>query len=185
MDEAPAPSESPPTTAGELLELVDGIILAVEGARAVPLSGNVLLDREELLASLQGLRNELPEELRAARWMVREREAFIARTNEQARDTLERARKRAAELVSETSIMAEAVEEANVLVRRAEGEARRIRLEAEDMAESRLERLEQLFGNLLQEVREARGELHRARQLQEEEATTPPPPEGQRAPGPL
>ena len=73
-----------------------------------------------------------PDELRAARWMVREREAFIARTNEKAREIVDRARKEAEELVSESHIVAEAVEEANILVRRAEGEARRLRLETED-----------------------------------------------------
>ncbi|HEX5630573.1 MAG TPA: hypothetical protein VFY15_02865, partial [Acidimicrobiia bacterium] len=71
-----------PTTTGELLELVDELIIAVEGARTVPLSGNVMLDRERLLDMLYRLRDDLPEEMRAARWMVREREAFVARTNE-------------------------------------------------------------------------------------------------------
>ena len=92
-----------------------------------------------------------------------EREAFIARTNEKAKSVMDRAGLRAKELVSESNIIAEAVEEANVLTRRAEGEARRIRLEAEDMAEDRLEQLEVLFTNLLKQVREARHEFHQAR----------------------
>ncbi|MGH8935721.1 MAG: hypothetical protein ACRDXD_05575 [Acidimicrobiia bacterium] len=165
MTDTPSPEVEPdlPATVGELQELVEGIILAVTEARAVPLSGTVMLDREEVLAGLRQLRDQLPEDLRAARWMVREREAFVARTNEQARDILERAKARSQELVSESSIMAEAVEEANHLVRRAEGEARRIRLEAEDQAESDLERLEMLFANLLRQVREARAELHASR----------------------
>ncbi|MDP8958716.1 MAG: hypothetical protein M3N51_05850 [Actinomycetota bacterium] len=149
---------------GDLLDLVDEIVLAVSEARGVPLSGTVMLDREELLSSLRRLREELPEDLRAARWMVRERETFVARTNEQARQILDRAKARAQEMVSESSIMGEAVEEANALVRRAEAEARRIRLEAEDFSESRLERLEQLFGSLVQQIRQARAELHQARQ---------------------
>ncbi len=121
-----------PTTTGELLELVDELIIAVEGARTVPLSGNVMLDRERLLDMLYRLRDDLPEEMRAARWMVREREAFVARTNEKAREMLEKARERSEELVTESYIVKEAVEEANALVRHAEAEATRIRLEAED-----------------------------------------------------
>ncbi len=101
-----------PPTSGELLELVDELIIAVEGARTVPLSGNVMLDRERLLDMLYRLRDELPEEMRAARWMVREREAFVARTNEKAREMLERARQRSDELVSESYIVKEAVDEA-------------------------------------------------------------------------
>jgi cell division septum initiation protein DivIVA len=63
-------------------------------------------------------------------------------------------------MVSESSIVAEAVEEANRLVRNSESEARRIRLEAEDYAEQRLAEAEAILGELLGYVRDARAELH-------------------------
>jgi len=152
-----------PPRLGELQELVDELILAVEGARNVPLSSSVMLDRTQLLDMLYRLRDELPDELRAARWMVREREAFVARTNEKARELLERARQRSEQLVSESYIVKEAVEEANSLVRRAEAEAIRIRLEAEDYSEQAFEQTEAVLSDLLAQVRRARADLHRAR----------------------
>ena len=158
QDEVPVPPRM-----GELLELVDELIIAVEGARMVPLSGNVMLDRDRLLDMLYRLRDDLPEEMRAARWMVREREAFVARTNEKARELLERARQRSDELVSESYIVKEAVDEANALVRQAEGEATRIRLEAEDYSEQAFEQTEGVLSDLLSQVRRFRGELHQAR----------------------
>lgn len=153
----------PPRTALELQDLVDDIITLVGGAKAVPLSGSVLVDREAMLMMLERLKSELPEELRAARWMVRERETFVARTNEKAKDTLDRARSKAEQMVSQSHIVAEAVEEANALVRRAEGESRKIRLEAEDEVESQYERLEMLYAELVDRLRRARNELHQAR----------------------
>ncbi len=152
-----------PTTTGELLELVDELIIAVEGARTVPLSGNVMLDRERLLDMLYRLRDDLPEEMRAARWMVREREAFVDRTNEKAREMLERAKERSEELVSESYIVKEAVDEANALVRHAEAEATRIRLEAEDYSEQAFESTETVLTDLLGQVRRFRTELHQSR----------------------
>lgn len=152
-----------PATSGQLLELVDELIIAVEGARTVPLSGNVMLDRERLLDMLYRLRDDLPEEMRAARWMVRERESFVARTNEKAREMLERARVRSDELVGESYIVKEAVDEANALVRHAEGEATRIRLEAEDYSEQAFESTETVLTDLLGQVRRFRAELHQAR----------------------
>jgi multidrug resistance efflux pump len=152
-----------PATTGELLELVDELIIAVEGARTVPLSGNVMIDRERLLDMLYRLRDDLPEEMRAARWMVREREAFVARTNEKAREMLERARERSDELVSESYIVKEAVDEANALVRHAEADATRIRLEAEDYSEQAFESTETVLSDLLGQVRRFRAELHQAR----------------------
>jgi hypothetical protein len=159
----PETNPETPVQIGELHNIIDEMTVAIQEAKALPLSGAVRVEREEFLAMLEQLRAILPDELRAARWMVREREAFIARTNEKAKAIMDRTGIRAKELVSESNIIAEAVEEANVLTRRAEGEARRIRLEAEDLAEDRLEHLEVLFTNLLKQVREARHEFHQAR----------------------
>jgi hypothetical protein len=95
--------------------------------------------------------------------MVRERETFVARTNEKAKEMLERAREHSEELISESYIVKEAVDEANVLVRHAESEATRIRLEAEDYSEQAFEQTEAVLSDLLSQVRRARGELHQAR----------------------
>jgi hypothetical protein len=154
-------------TVGELQELVDEMVVALREARTVPLSSNVLVDREQFLANLERLRNDLPDEMRAARWMVREREAFIGRTNEKARDVMDKARARAAELVSQSRIMAEAVEEANALIRQAEAEGSRIRLEAEDEIDRWFVRLDTVFTGVINQLRDARAELYEARQIDE------------------
>lgn len=148
---------------GEVQDLVSEMIIAISEAKTIPASGKVIVDREQMLQTLEMLRDRLPEELRAARWMVRERETFVARTNERVRELVQRARQKADEMIAETHIIAEATEEANILVRRAEDQAHRIRLEAEDYAEDRLKRLEVLLSRVLDQVREVRSELHQAR----------------------
>lgn len=164
----PHQSQRPPPIPGRILDLLEELIVDVENARQVPLSNSVMLPRDELLDQLQRIKAALPDELRAARWMVRERETYIARTNEKARQLISKAKARSEELVSESYIVQEAVEEANTLVRNAENEARRIRLEAEDFAERHLGEAETVLAELLRYVREARAELHRS---------LPPPPE--------
>ena len=151
------------TEQADILDIVDDLLVHLHEAKAMPLSNNVLIDREDFLERLERLRAILPDELRAARWMVREREAFIARTNEKARDIIDKARSEADELVSDSNIVAEAVEEANILVRRAEGDARRLRLETEDEIERKLQRLEGLLVEVMSQVHGARQELHQAR----------------------
>ena len=127
----------------DLVQVLESLIAEVEGSRTMPLSNSVVVGKDEFLGQLQDARanlvvtlgrvlEDLPEELRAARWMVRERENYVARTNEKAREVLARAKQRSDELMSESYIVEEAVAEANALVRNAENEARRIRLEAED-----------------------------------------------------
>jgi hypothetical protein len=172
----------PPPIPGHVLDLVeqsqsdakaalDQLIVEVEAAKNVPLSNSVMLPREEFIERMRSIRSSvdrllgeavagLPEELRAARWMVREREAYIARTNEAAREMVTKAKERSGELVSESYIVAEAVEEANTLVRNAEKKAERIRLEAEDAAERSLSEAEAVLGELLRYVHELRAALH-------------------------
>ncbi|MCZ6461242.1 MAG: hypothetical protein O6705_03270, partial [Actinobacteria bacterium] len=160
--EPPEHDQPAPPLPGKVLDMLEQLMIDVENARQVPLSNSVMVSQEEMLDNLSKIQKELPEELRAARWMVREREAYIARTNETARGVFAEAKKRSDELVSESYIVQEAVEEANTLVRNAEGEARRIRLESEDFAERHLAEAEQVLGELLRYVREARAELHQA-----------------------
>lgn len=162
-DEPQRPDVRPRTNVGMLQDLIDDMLAYLEEAKSMPLSTNVLVEKEVFADMLERLRSELPDELRAARWMVREREAFIARTNERAHEIIERAKSESRRLVSESYVLAEAVEEANILVRRAEGEARLLRLEAEDEIERQLEEIEGLMAELLTRTHAAREELHRSR----------------------
>ena len=155
------PSGRPEPT--DILDIVDDLMVHLHEAKTMPLSSNALVDRDAFLSLLETLRASVPDELRAARWMVREREAFISRTNEKAREIMEKARTEADEMVSASNIIAEAVEEANILVRRAEGDARRLRLETEDEIEKKLQRVEGLLDDITAQVKDARNELHQAR----------------------
>ena len=160
-DPVEIPSSQPETA--DILDIVDDLIVHLHEAKMMPLSTNALVDRDVFLTKLETLRASLPDELRAARWMVREREAFIARTNEKAREIIDKARLEADALVEDSSIVKEAVEEANILVRRAEGEARRLRLEAEDDIETKLQKMEHLLVDLTAQIQGSRAELHQAR----------------------
>lgn len=170
------PVDDPLDTAqvGTIETMLEELIAQMHEAKTVPLSQNVLVDKAAFITNLERIRSLLPEELRAARWMIREQTAYVSRTNEKSKEILDRAsqsahavlsdaRTAADEMVSQSSIVSEAVEEANILVRNAEAEGRTVRLQAEDYSEDRLLQLEHLFGNLLRQVRDTRSEFHQAR----------------------
>ncbi len=159
---------------GAIESMLEELIAQLLEAKTMPLSQNVLVNKAAFITNLERILSLLPEEVRAARWMIREQEAFVARANEKSKEIMsqtnqkahaimENARHQADLMVSQSNIVAEAVEEANILVRNAEGEGRRIRLQAEDYSEDRLVQLEHLFGNLVRQVRETRSEFHQAR----------------------
>ena len=158
-----------PSEVGRVEALIEDLVIAVQEAKGT-IGGHIRLDREPLLAVLHQIREHLPDELRVARWMIRERESFIARTNEdaddirqQAHQVLQQARRTAKELVSDHAILSEAVTEANALVRNAEVEASSIRLRAEDRAIEQLGRIDRLFTSALREVRQELAQLKEAR----------------------
>ncbi len=153
------------TTAGPgSLPETDALIHRVAGmigsARALPLSSSVKLDnKEEILELLREAMERLPEELRQARWMLKEREEFLASTQRKAEELVEAARSEAQRMVQRTEIVKEAQTQARRTVETAREEARRMRLEAEDYADQRLAQFEIILERTLKTVAGGRQKL--------------------------
>ena len=73
-----------------LLELRD----LVESARTMPMSASVLVNREEILGLVDEIFAGVPEEVRHARWLLKERDEFLASARREADDIIESARLR-------------------------------------------------------------------------------------------
>ncbi|MGH9150526.1 MAG: hypothetical protein ACRD0F_09340, partial [Acidimicrobiales bacterium] len=71
----------------------------VKNAKSMPLSSSVMVGRDELLELLDAAAGRLPDELRQARWMLKERQEFVAKTRREADELLEAARVRAERMV--------------------------------------------------------------------------------------
>ncbi|MBV9284286.1 MAG: hypothetical protein JO176_06705, partial [Acidimicrobiia bacterium] len=88
-----------------LLRRVNDII---SGAKSMPLSSSVMISRDEVLELLEEAVTRLPDELRQARWLLREREEFLAKVQAEGDDILAAARARAERMVQRTEIVREA-----------------------------------------------------------------------------
>ena len=110
----------------------------IANARPMPLSASVMVNREELLELVDEAIQRLPEELRQARWLLREREEFLAKVEREGEDILDAARQRAERMVQRTEIVREARATARRILDEAEEQARRLRHEAEDYCDQKL-----------------------------------------------
>lgn len=117
-----------------LLELRD----VIDAARPVPLSASSMIAKEEVLALIDEAIGALPEELRAARWLLKEREEYLIRVRHEGDELLEQARNRAEHMVQRTEIVKAAEQRAYQIVDNAEVEARRLRHEVEDFCDQKL-----------------------------------------------
>jgi len=110
----------------------------IASARPVLLSASVMINKDEVLDLLDDAIERLPEELRAARWLLKEREEFLARATTESEDIVDAARTRAERMVQRTEVVKAAELRARKIVEAAEAEARRLRHECEDFCDQKL-----------------------------------------------
>jgi len=110
----------------------------VASARPMPLSASSMINKEDLLGMLDEAIARLPDDLRAARWLLKEREEFLAKVRREGDEILEMARSQAERLVQRTEVVRTAEQRARQLVEMAREETRRMRRETEDYCDQKL-----------------------------------------------
>ena len=118
----------------------------IENARAMPLSASSMVNKEELLDMIDEAMRRLPDDLRNARWLLKEREEFLAKVTREGDEILELARSRAERLVQRTEVVRTAEQTARRLVETAREDSRRMRLETEDYCDQKLKNFESTLG---------------------------------------
>ncbi len=131
----------------------------VQTAKAMPLSASVLVSREELAELLQAALDRMPDELRQARWLLKERDEFLAEKGREAEALLEEVRVQAERMVQRTEIVRQANHVAQRILDDANEEARRLRHEAEDYADQKLASFEIVLDRTMKTVHAGRQKL--------------------------
>ncbi len=138
-----------------LREVIDIVALA----KPMPLSASVLISRDEVLGRLDEIAERLPEELRQARWLLREREEFMAEQRRDADRLMEDVKAQAERMVSRTELVRQANTTAERIIEEAEESARRMRHEAEDYCDQKLAGMEIVLNRVLKTVSAGRERL--------------------------
>jgi hypothetical protein len=131
----------------------------VAGAKSMPLSSSAIVSREDVLGLLQGALDRLPDELRQARWLLREREEFLAERTREAEALMEEVRAQAERMVQRTEIVRQANSVAQRILDDANDEARTMRHEAEDFCDQKLAGMEIVLERLTRTVQSGRAKL--------------------------
>ncbi len=72
-------------------ELIDRISIMVSNARTIPLSGKIMLEKEELLSMIQALSDNLSADMKKAQQLLAMEEKILTESNKQAEATLREA----------------------------------------------------------------------------------------------
>ena len=124
------------------------------------------IGRSELLTILDDIIDSLPAELRTARWIVREQQAFLFKAKEDAEEIITKAREESENLISDSYVIKEAVVEANALIKNAEMEMISERAIIEDEIDSVLVSLETTLKDLLSIVDQQKEKLRTPRTIE-------------------
>ena len=131
----------------------------VETARTMPMSASVLVNRDEAVELISQAQAGLPGELRHARWLLKERDEYLATARRESDELLQAARVQAERMVERSDIVREARLSAQQIIADAEAEARRLHHVAEDYVDLRLAALETLLDKTMTGVRKGRQQL--------------------------
>lgn len=144
----------------DVLVLIDKLDDVVHNAKSVPMTDQVRIEREEIYDLLDQMRATIPEEIKQARWIVKERQEMLAEAKRECDRLIGEAREQAVRAASQTEIVKLAERQAQDIVEEARRVAREQRLEMEDYADGILSTLEVNLDKFLGAVRIGRERLH-------------------------
>ena len=143
----------------DIMALIDRIEEIIDNARGVPFSSQKMVDPDKVYEIIDEVRAQYPDELKQARWIVKERQEMLEEAEKEANRILEEARDRAQALANETEVVRLAESQAADILDKARNQEREIRLGAEDYADEMLANLEVNLGKLLTAVQRGRDRL--------------------------
>lgn len=161
----------------EAEQLLARAIDVIAKSRPMPLSASVMINRDEVLELLEAARDRFPDDLRRARWLLKEREEFLGRARSEADAIIEAARAQAERMVQRTEVVRAAKQSARHTIEEAQAESRRLRREAEDYIDQKLASFEIVLDRVTRTVQAGRARLQAPRDdaedAEDEDAESP------------
>ncbi|NLJ60275.1 MAG: ATPase [Firmicutes bacterium] len=144
-----------------LIELLDRLEEIIEDSRRMPLTNKVVVDAYDVLELLDKIRLSLPDEVKKAEELLKERDAIIAEATREAEGLRESASEYLKSMVSEEEVVKAAETESARILDEAKREAEDIRKGASQYAAEVLSKLDENLDRALQVIRRGVEELEK------------------------
>jgi hypothetical protein len=131
----------------------------VANAKQMPLSNSALVPREDVLGLLDQAIRDLPDEIREARWALRDREDLMAAEVQKAQQLMDQVRSEASRMVDKTEIVRQSRLAADQIIADAQAKARALVNQSEDFIDGKLGNFEIVLERLLRTARSGRERL--------------------------
>lgn len=133
----------------------------IENAPGVPLTDKVLISADRVLELLDQIRTSLPEEIRQAKLVIKEKQRILDDAGEEAERVSKEAKEYIARMADDNEVMHQARAQAELIIKKAEETAHEIRQGADSYADEMLERLQNNLEKATTTIINCREELKR------------------------
>ena len=120
----------------EILKMIDLLEDKIEQAKSIPLLNRALIDKEELLAAIEELRLNIPEDVKQAKLIKEDRSRILAEANAEKEEIIRAAKEKTEKMIDEHEITKKASEQAMQIVANAQKNARDLRMGARQYVDS-------------------------------------------------
>ncbi len=138
-----------------LAQAIDDITVA----RTAPMSAMAKINRDEILDLLEAARDQLPDELRRARWLLKEKEEFLAQSERERDAIIDQGSQQVARMVERQEIVRAAEDNARAIIEKAKAESRMLVRQTEDFCDKKLATFELLLERTGETVAKGRTRL--------------------------
>lgn len=143
----------------DINSLIDSLEDTTASAKHIPMTGQIMLPEQKVFDIIDEMRASLPDELKQARWIVKEKQEILSEAEKESQRIIKEAQDKANQLASEQEVVKLAEQQANQIIDDARQKEKEIRLGAEDYADETLANLEVNLGKLLTTVQRSRDRL--------------------------
>jgi hypothetical protein len=140
-------------------EKLNELAAVIENARAMPMSASCMVNRADVLAMIDEIRELLPEELRYAEMLLADRQSVIADGRAEAEKIIESAKAERDKLVSQTAVARQAGSHADEVRQQAVHDAATLRKEVDEYVDTKLANFEVVLEKTLTAVQRGREKL--------------------------
>ncbi|MCR4433580.1 MAG: ATPase [Caldiserica bacterium] len=141
------------------LEILEEIEALIDQGKKIPFTHNVTINMDRMLELLDQIRENFPQELSQAKWVLQEKRRLLDEAQQEADRIIQSANAKAQAMLQENEIMRRAEEKAREVYQRALEEARTLKRDAEAYAEAILAKLEANIEKMLSTVKASRSQL--------------------------
>lgn len=142
-----------------LTNLVDELEDLVETASQIPLTGKVMVDRQEFMEILNDIKAQMPGEISQAQKIYQDKDNIINGAHDEADKILSAARSHAEKVIDENELVIQAKDKAEQILTQANKESNEIRERVRDYADSLLENTQSNLAEIIRKLNENRQEL--------------------------